>query len=292
MAVWGPSPDALTWDRLDPAWLDRLQAALDSEAIENDAAQAREALRREHAAEVRPDPRHVHESWWIRALQGESPAVSRAVIAQTPPPIGPALQRHFQFSETDLETDRPAHPEALRWALTLWSERLVGGPDAGTNDQPVIVALTGLDRRDLRRLIVACGLAKLACQEREPAGLRGRDRERFNHFRERFSTNDPRLARLAWQDQDDRGKAPLRHDPARLGLSTIGRLLTRVEPYRARWALQHLPYPVARQTRVRLGRRDDETVSSADLIAWESTIFQAALERIEQEDAEATVEQD
>ncbi len=36
---------------------------------------------------------------------------------------------------------------------------------------------------------------------------------------------------------------------ASLGLSTIARLLAGCEPYRVRWSLQHVPYPVAKRIR-------------------------------------------
>ncbi|CAN5711474.1 hypothetical protein BH23PLA1_BH23PLA1_17390 [soil metagenome] len=275
MVIWGPRPDASSWARLAAPWRARLQAAAVAGLLETDAAEARAILRGEHAAEARPDPGHIHETWWFRALERESPAVQRTVAAHAPEPMASALRRHYQLSEADLRPDRPPHAEAVRWALAFWSERLVGGPESRPNDPPVITALTRLDRRHLRRLVVDCGLAKLACVGPTPEALRGRDRLRFEHFQSLFPELDPRLIRLARQDLADRGDTPNRRDPARLGLLTFGRLLTTVEPFRARWALQHLPYPIARQTRVRLGRRDAD-LSAQDLIHWEERIFQAA----------------
>ena len=39
---------------------------------------------------------------------------------------------------------------------------------------------------------------------------------------------------------------------ARLGLVSVGRLLAAVEPHRSRWALQHLPYEIAKAIGARI----------------------------------------
>lgn len=62
---------------------------------------------------------------------------------------------------------------------------------------------------------------------------------------------DPRFLKVAEPDHDAH---PLedRRSVARLGLVTIGRLLTRVDPLRVRWTLQHLPYPIAKIIRAEI----------------------------------------
>ena len=60
-----------------------------------------------------------------------------------------------------------------------------------------------------------------------------------------------------------------------LGLVTFGRLLAGVEPYRARWALQHLPYGVARRIRplIQAGGEAQGVAERQILrIAWECLI--------------------
>src|SRR5690606_17663670 len=62
----------------------------------------------------------------------------------------------------------------------------------------------------------------------------------------------------------------------RLGLSSLGRLLSAVEPHRARWALQHLPYAAARLARPYLGP-DAPGLSTADVMAWEAGLLRASI---------------
>ncbi len=58
----------------------------------------------------------------------------------------------------------------------------------------------------------------------------------------------------AWAQRDRQGsrgteRPGRRRRLASLGLSTIARLLAGCEPYRVRWSLQHVPYPVAKRVR-------------------------------------------
>ncbi len=111
--------------------------------------------------------------------------------------------------------------------------------------------------------------------------LSSRDRARFDHFRERFRGLEPRYTEVAGLDvlasAGDAGAAvPL------LGLVTIGRLLGDVEPHRSRWALQHLPYPVAKLVRPRMGA-NTSLVSRRELVVWESDILDAVLDRMRHE---------
>ena len=59
---------------------------------------------------------------------------------------------------------------------------------------------------------------------------------------------DSRLVPAARQDLGVIG-ADRRRGHSRLGLLTFGRLLDAAEPHRARWAMQHLPYPVVQLMR-------------------------------------------
>lgn len=278
MNVWGTPVEDRFWDSFGPAWKARLlEGWASTSTMAPDAA--RERLRLEHRAETRPDLGRVHSSWLIRALKDESPAVRRAVSANAPPAIREVLCAKLGFKFQDLENNRTACPEALSYAVLLWTERLVGDVDARDNDPLVIRALTQLDHRSLSRLIQAVGLLKWALTWQDPPALRARDRERFAHFRTIFQEPNPRLKQLARFDVT-RGGAAGRHEEGRLGLLTIARLLEVAEPYRVRWALQHIPYPVARFTRALMNpkpRRD------SSLVPWESEILRAAWDRIDAE---------
>jgi hypothetical protein len=68
----------------------------------------------------------------------------------------------------------------------------------------------------------------------------------------------------------------------RLGLITVGRLLADAEPHRVRWALQHLPYNLAKFTRARVTLTNPR-VAGARLLAWEERLFQEASDRLRAE---------
>ena len=233
---------------------------------------------------LRPDFLRVHPSWFVRALKAESPAVRLAVAAHAPSPVGEALRRGLGIDHSALATDREPDAEALGWALALWAERLVGEVPGLDSDPPVVVALTRLSPRELARLIKACGVAKLAftIEGHGPKGFDESivrftplDRVRFGFFRRQIGVADPRLPPLARLDlqmiEGDR-----RRGLARLGLVTFGRLLAPVEPHRARWALQHIPYPIAKLMR----KKESPTISSKSLLAWESWVLEASWTRL------------
>src|SRR5690242_11224669 len=68
--------------RLDPTWrLGSLESCCTS-------GSASDELRADLAAQAHPDLRRVHPTWWVRALQEESPAVRLAVAAHAPDPVG------------------------------------------------------------------------------------------------------------------------------------------------------------------------------------------------------------
>jgi hypothetical protein len=73
-----------------------------------------------------------------------------------------------------------------------------------------------------------------------------------------------------------------RLDGSRLGLITFARLLDVVEPYRVRWALQHLPYPVAKVVRSLM---NPKTPPNAPLALWETQVLRAAWDRLHAEGA-------
>ncbi|HEV3121223.1 MAG TPA: hypothetical protein VGY53_04945, partial [Isosphaeraceae bacterium] len=255
-----------------------------------DLETARAALRTEHAAEARVDLERVHPSWWVRGLQDESRAVQRAVASHGPPNVRAALRRGLFLADDEIKPNQPPHPLALRWALNLWPERLVGGPAARPDDPPVIFAITGLNSVARLRLLVTVGLAKLAVAlgpSETAAGLLGRDglpmrqSDRVAHFQSLWGKSESRLVHLA---RIDLGTAKRAGDRivSRLGLITVARLLTVHEPHRVRWALQHIPYSVAKQVRSRMGLANP-LLSAAALIAWEERLVEMASQQLRTE---------
>ena len=275
IAAWGrpDGPGALA--SLGDEWRRRLDGASAWVAAHADAAP--DLLRAEHAASIRFDPARVHPSWFARAIREESPAVRRAVLAHAPAPI----RRAIAGSPTDDDGGRPPHPAALACALALWAERLVGGPPATDDDAPAVIVLTRLGSPTLARVLRYTALAKLAyavggLELGETLGLKPGDRARLDGFRGRWSDVDPPLVRVARADLDAGGHGSGRALP-RLGLVTAGRLLRDVDPHRARWALQHLPYGVAKSIR-RWMQPGPAGVPPAALLAWESQLLDAALD--------------
>ena len=115
-----------------------------------------------HRAEARVDLARVHPSWWARGLREESPTVRRAVVATAPEPIRGRVQAELLLDNDDLRAERPADPEVLEWACTLWTERLVGGEARRPDDPPIIVAMSELSPRAGYRLCRYAGEFKLA----------------------------------------------------------------------------------------------------------------------------------
>jgi hypothetical protein len=221
-----------------------------------------DSLRRAHAAQLGPDPGRVHPTWFVRALQEESPAVRLAVIRATAEPLRSILLRGLSVDPADLEPDLEADPDARQVALTLWTERLVGDLPLLADDPPAIAALTRLSPVGLYRLLRTCGVAKSALLDTTIAGPGFPD--------------DPRLLRIVANDREAAG-AFGRHALAGLGLMTLARLLADAEPYRLRWALQHLPYPIAKRIRVYAAQ---PLAAVKSVRAWESSILEAASSRL------------
>ncbi len=279
LRAWGGDELDRTAARFAPAWRERLAPArLAAGKLTPEAAW--DGLRRDHDSSSRPDPTRVHPSWFVRALRGESPAVRRAVAAHARGPLREALR----LGPDAPTPGPPADPEAVRWALALWSERLVGDVTDRLDDPPVIVALTHLSPRDLTRLARVTGLAKhafaiegpgVALDDESWVRTTSADRVRLGYFRRHIGRADPRLARLARLDLqvigDDR-----RRGHSRVGLLTFGRLLAAAEPHRARWAIQHLPYPIAKLMRV----KDAPDLPARALVAWEDWVLEAAWARL------------
>lgn len=281
--AWGGHDPARFTSRFSSTWRDRLAADRAATSREKpDAAWA--ALRADHEGSARPDPSRVHPTWFVRALAGESPAVRLAVIANAPAPLAEALRVGFGLDLSELAPDRAPDPEAIGWALALWAERIVGDVPRLDDDPPVVLALSRLAPRELARLVKACGLAKHAFAppghgpspfDESLARFTSLDRVRLGFFRRHVGTPDPRLVPQAKADlgaiEGDRRRAH-----ARVGLLTFGRLLAAVEPHRGRWALQHLPYPIARRLRV----KPVPGLPAKAVLAWESWVMEAAWARL------------
>src|SRR3954452_12389536 len=113
------------------------------------------------------------------------------------------------------------------------------------DDPPAILAPPPLGLREVVALAQATGLVKLALASESPT-LTSRARARFEDFLRRANEAPPTSRSLALRDV--RAFVPGRGG-SRLGLLSLVRLRASVEPYRTRWALQHLPYSLARSIR-------------------------------------------
>jgi hypothetical protein len=291
LRVWGRAADDRFWNHVRPSWRDRLRAGWDLEsarAAERDHDLSE--LRTQDQAERRLDFARIDASWLVRALKEESPSVQRAVAAHAPDVIAEVLRAGLALRSEALVPDRPPHPEALRWALALWSERLVGGPEVLRDDPLVVITVTQLKMQDRVRLLNLIGLAKRAwalepsgppAEPRENLGsARQRDQHRLHHFQALWGQPDPTLVAAA---RADLATVEGRDDATtRLGLVTIGRLLSAVDPYRLRWVLQHLPYPFAKEVRSLVALKHAH-LSESQVLAWESRIFRAACDRLRDE---------
>jgi len=219
------------------------------------AAAALRQLGRVHRAEVRADLERVHPTWLARAVQDESPAIRAIVAGFGPPAVKAALLSAFG---TPLAPERSPHPEVLEWVLALWAERLVGGEPERADDPPIIVALARLSLREAYRL----------------AHVVGRTKRRLADDPEQSS----QVRALVGRDVEmaDRARLGLRRRTALLGLTTAARLLADCETFRARWALQRLPYPVVKQIR----RLASAAKQSAAVARLEGQILEAAWDHL------------
>ena len=266
-AVWGDS-DGCLWYVFQP---DRARALRDAWKA-RPGGDPRDRLRRGHEAQATPDLARVHVTWWTRALKDEPLSVRAVVLRSLPSGDGPALRADLRIAPGDAEPSQPADPLALRVAQALWRERLVGDLPERPDDPPVVVALTRFDARATTRLIQAAGLAKWSASSGPPGVDPPRTAGRAGALRALLGESDPRLTELA-----DRDVRPFEAaDPKALlalGQTTIARLLQTADPYRGRWVLQHLPYPVARQLRALAGPAGQRSPTLAGL---ETSILRAA----------------
>jgi hypothetical protein len=268
--VWGERPDPGLWDLFTTHRRAALRWAWKA-GLGGEEEAARRRLACEYEAQARPNLARVHVSWWARALKDEPASVRAAVIGHVPPAVAEAFCAELGLGPDDLAADRPAEPHALRTALALWTERLVGDLAEREDDPPVIVALAQCDAPTLTRLIRTTGLAKWSLTPSRPQELAPDDMARLDRLRERLGEVDPRFRQVAVRDVADIGRGTLGNE-ARLGLTTLARLLASADPYRVRWALQHLPYPTAKAIRTLMGppgRRNPM------LARWETAILRA-----------------
>jgi hypothetical protein len=280
--VWTPQESERIFNRFPGAWRDRLRSGWAARLSRGeDAAKALESLRAEAASEARPDPASVHESWWNRALQEESDAVRAAIMTSAPGPIREALKaENAEIAPSGLS----AHPEALQVALSLWAERLVGGPSARSLDEePEVVRLVSGDAKNLARRLARLSLAKwgyvLACggpplKAEAKANLSDAQKARIERFQALWPNPDPRAGQLGRLDVDHHvtGKP---QDLQSLGLVTVARLLASADPHRTRWALQHVPYNLAKFLRSRMGLKTP-FIAGDELVSWEESLFRVS----------------
>src|SRR5262245_61776592 len=244
--AWANDADDGYWACFAPSWRAVLHAGK-SVSTSTNREESRQQLRRQHEAQVRPDLSRIHPSWLLRALKDESPAVQRTVVGTAPRAIGETLRSGLGLPDEETRADRAPAPDAIGLATTLWMERLVGDV-AERDDAPVIVALTRCDLREVSRLISLIGLAKWACSTQSPPEAPERDLNRLEHFRTVLAAEKVEFAEQAARDVARFGQAGRRSE-ASVGLLTLARLLDAEEPFRVRWALQHVPYTLAKSVR-------------------------------------------
>ena len=229
-------------------------------------------LRTIHQATARVDLARVHSSWWVRALREESPAVQRLVVASLPESMRHPLQIGLMLDSADLLSERVAAPDAASCALSLWSERLVGGEAERADDPPAVVMLSRLSPRAGYRLCRQAGLCKLVVAGRGPSGRSGHD---WLEGRLAAADDDLRIRARRDVDSSQVSRLPPRLRAARIGLTTVARLLAAAEPFRLRWALQHWPYPIAKLIRSLMPSTPSRTHS---LLQGETLILKTAWE--------------
>jgi hypothetical protein len=274
LQAWGEGAGSAFLNRFAPTWRASLERLVDDEPA-RPATAAQAALLGALAAQARTGIGRVHPTWWIRALRDESPSVQRAVVEHAGGALGPAVAKALGLGAAPVGPGLPPDPDALRWVLALWDERVVRDLPEWPNDSPVILALTRLDFWEVVALARALGLAKRALAEASPPPMGSPARARFEFFLAFWHEG-----RLPARDEARNHFAtfvrgwPQTRGWGRLGLVTFGRLLACVEPYRARWALQHLPYAVAR--RIRPTIKDPGEIHAA----WEGMLLCVAWDRL------------
>ena len=272
------------WDWLEPLWVRRLFDAWDRQKKARDElepAKAVERLREMHIATVGADVAHVHASWLVRALQEESPAVQRLVAGSVPEPLRDSLQAGLLLDAQDISPDHAVDSSCREWVMGLWTERLLGGERARRDDSPALLAVCRLSNRAGYRLCRVAGLGKMIVAGVNPAKAAGGESRlsRAEWLHERLSGASPEFQTLARSDVQSLAglKLPKRRLAARLGLLSLARLLADFEPFRLRWALQHWPYPVVKQTRSLMSGAAKRTPGE---FAGETELLKTAWERL------------
>jgi hypothetical protein len=272
------------WRRLDPSWAARLRDVWErgSTAVgSDDPAAVLEQLRRAHAATARVDLGRVHPSWWVRALQEESPAVQRIVAASAPALVSQPVRDGLLLDAQDMAVPRSISPEVLSWTLALWTERLVGGEPERPDDPPALLVFSRMSLRAGYRLCQMMGIAKGVLAGQDPGNHTPgpADRARWEWLQTRLASVDLRFRVQAETDVQSISapKVPRRHHAARIGLGSLSRLLADCEPFRVRWALQHWPYPITKLVRFLMAGVSNRTAS---LLQSESLVLKTAWDRL------------
>lgn len=290
LRAWGGIDPAEAFRRTDPGSVDRLREAWElADDLGHGPETARNRLKEGHHAALRVSLRRVHPTWLVRALQQESPAVQRRVLRELAPNLARIVGRRLGVRPDDLRDDHAPDLNAIDWVATLWTERLVGDVEARDDDPLVLLAMTRLAPSRFLRLIHTVGLVKRAYAredvqpvvERLDLALLTRGaRARLAAIRETVGSPDAKLVKVARGDVGSFLEDPTARDLRRfhedLGSVTVGRLLSKVDPARVRWGLQHLPYPAVRPIRSRI----PTNLHSKSLLAWEARVFRLASERL------------
>jgi hypothetical protein len=282
-----PAADDLVsrlWRWLDPSWAGRLRDVWDHGSTvlgSDDPAAALNRLRRAHAATARVDFGRVHPSWWVRALQEESPAVQRVVAASAPAFVSQPVRDGLLLDSQGIAVERSINPEVLSWTLALWTERLVGGEPERHDDPPALLVFSRLSPRAGYRLCQMTGIAKGVLAGEDPGNHRPGpvDQARWEWLQTRLASVDLQFRVQARSDVQSISapKVPRRHYAARIGLGTLARLLADCEPFRVRWALQHWPYPIAKLVRFLMAAASNR---SASQVRSESLVLKTAWDRL------------
>jgi hypothetical protein len=269
--VWARDLSSTFWDVFPTDRRAALRWAWTSRGVPG-ADAARERLKEEHTAQARPDLARVHVSWWARALKEEPRSVRNALVANLPAGIAEALREELENGPEDTPAERPPHAVALRAALALWSERLVGDVPKRDDDPPVIAVLTGFEAPLVARFIRTAGLAKWSLTDSRPKAIEASDQRRLERLNEMLSDIDPPFRLVATADVASLNPGASNPE-SRLGLTTVARLLCSAEPYRVRWTLQHLPYTTAKAIRTLMGPHGRR----APMVAlWETLLLRAS----------------
>jgi hypothetical protein len=94
------------WRWLDSQWHDRLDDAR-RKLGPHGAEQALDLLRHSHRCQCRADPGRIHSTWWIRALQDESPAVRRCIALNGPAQLSAAAREGPGIGREAVESHHP-----------------------------------------------------------------------------------------------------------------------------------------------------------------------------------------